>query len=64
MIKISTGQDSTLKTYKEIAHVFGKRAEAFIDESIAESPHGENEEVIMDERQMLQLFASMLEKSA
>lgn len=62
MIKLSTGQDSTLKTYKGIARIFGKTAEAFIDEKIAESPRGENEEVLTDERQMLILLASMLAK--
>ena len=60
---ISTGQPSTLGTYKELAHIFGPKAVAFIQNKIDESPDGENEEVIADERQMLILFASMVDKS-
>ena len=50
MLKISTGQDSTLRTYRKIATVFGDSAVQFIDKKIAESPNGENEEVLADER--------------
>ena len=56
-MKISTGQESNLKTYKSIAHFFGEKAEAFIDAKIAESPDGENEKVLIHETQMLHLLA-------
>lgn len=58
---ISTGEPSTLGTYKNMCILFGKKAEAFIQEKIDESPNGENEEVLADERQMIQLLASMIE---
>ena len=60
---ISTGQPSTLGTYKGIAKVFGKEAEAFIDEKIAKHERGMNEIVIADESQMLFLF-SIIQKLA
>lgn len=57
MTKLSTGDDSTLGSYKKLARVlFGPKAEAFIDKKIAESPNGENEEVIADETQMIFLL--------
>lgn len=59
MRTISTGQPSTLKTYLGIARFFGPKAVAFIEQKIAESPSGEDEEVIADERQVLYLFAQM-----
>lgn len=59
---ISTGQPSTLGTYKQLAVIFGPKAVAFIEKQIKESPHGEDEEVIADERQVLMLLASMMEK--
>lgn len=62
MRKISTGEDSTLGTYRKIANIiFGEDSPAvkFLDEKIAESPNGENEEVIADESQMLYLIANM-----
>lgn len=61
MRKISTGEDSTLKTYLGIAKVFGAKAEDYIKQKIAKSPNGENEEVIADESQVLILFGSMME---
>jgi hypothetical protein len=63
MQKISTGEESTLKTYRMIAEVLGgkdSKAVKFFDEKIKESSNGENEEVIADERQMLILIASMI----
>ena len=60
MRKLSTGQDSTLGTYKKFAVVFGPKAVAFIQEKIDEAPNKENEEVITDESQMLFLLASFL----
>ncbi len=62
MIKIktiSTGEPSTLGTYKKIAKFFGEAAEAFIQQKIDESTKGEDEEVIADERQMLYLLANV-----
>ena len=61
MHTISTGEPSTLGTYKKMCFLFGKKAEDFIQKKIDESPNGEDEEVIADERQMLQLLASMME---
>ena len=61
MRKISTGEDATLGNYKKIATVFGPKAVQFIQGKIDDSPNGENEEVIQDEIQVLQLFASMME---
>lgn len=62
MTKISTGQDSTLETYRQIAVVlFGEQSEPvqFLDQKIAESPNKEKEEVVADERQMLYLLVNM-----
>ena len=61
MIKLSTGQNSTLGTYRGIAAIFGKKAIQFIQDKIDESPNGEDEEVLADESQMLLLLASMIE---
>ncbi len=64
MKNISTGEPSTLKTYRNIALVIGgfdenNEAVKFIDSKIIESPNGENEEVIADENQMLYLLIQM-----
>ncbi|KKN04842.1 hypothetical protein LCGC14_1093370 [marine sediment metagenome] len=61
MHKLSTGDSSTLGTYKKLASVFGDKAVKFIQKKIDESPNGENEEVIAPESQMIQIFVSMLE---
>lgn len=58
--KISTGEPSSLRTYRRIAEVFGPKAVEYIDEKARQSPHGLDEEVIADERQMLVLLASMV----
>jgi hypothetical protein len=60
MNTISTGQPSTLGTYLGIAKVFGPKAEKFIQDKIDDSPNGETEEVLAEETQMLQIFASMM----
>ena len=60
MIKLSTGENSTLGEYRKIAKIFGKAAIDFIDEKIATSPNGKDEEVIADESQMLILFAHLV----
>lgn len=62
MTKISTGQDSTLETYRQIAvALFGEQSKPvqFLDQKIAESSNKEKEEVVADERQMLYLLANM-----
>jgi len=61
MRTISTGEPSTLGTYKKMCILFGAKAEEFIQSKIDESPNGENEVVIADERQMIQLLGSMIE---
>jgi len=62
MDKISTGEDSTLGTYKKMAvALFGEDSKIakFFNDKIAESPNGENEEVIQHESQMLYLIMHM-----
>ena len=63
MRTISTGQPATLKTYREIARFFGEKAVEYIDQKIAESPKGENEEVIAAESQVLYLLAQLANQS-
>ena len=62
MRKLSTGEDSTLGAHRRMAMaVFGKDSPAvkFLDKKIAESPHGEEEEVIADEGQMVALLGQL-----
>ncbi len=62
MIKLSTGQDSTLGSYLKLClAVFGKDSEQvkFIMDKIAESPNGAHEEVVADESQMLYLLVNL-----
>jgi hypothetical protein len=62
MRKISTGEDSTLKTYRCMAVVLageGSLAVKFIDGKIETSPNRENEEVIAEESQMLCLIGDL-----
>ena len=62
MKKISTGESSTLKTYRNIAAILKGSTSAavrFIDKKIADSPNGENEEVLSDEGQMLYLLMNV-----
>lgn len=62
MQKLSTGDDATLGNYRKLARViFGNDSKAvkFLDDKIADSPNGENEEVIADERQMVHLLGTM-----
>lgn len=61
MNTISTGQPSTLGTYKKIAVWFGPNAEKYIQDQIDKHEKGEDEEVIAHETQMLHLFASMMQ---
>jgi hypothetical protein len=62
MMKLSTGQDSTLGSYLKLClAVFGKDSEQvkFIMDKIAESPNGAHEEVVADESQMLYLLVNL-----
>ena len=62
MQKLSTGDDATLGNYRKLATVFfgpDSKAVKFLDDKIAESPNGENEEVIADEGQMVYLLGTM-----
>jgi hypothetical protein len=62
MRKLSTGDDATLGSYKKLASaVFGDDSKAvkWLDEQIAESPNGENEEVIADEGQTVMLLGKI-----
>ena len=58
-MKLSTGEPATLGTYRKFAVLCGNEAVKFIDKRIAESPNGENEEVLADESQMLYLLANL-----
>ena len=62
---ISTGQPSTLKTYRGIALALTggdeqSRAVQFFDDKIKDSPNGEDEGVIADEGQMMLLIAQLI----
>jgi hypothetical protein len=62
MNQLSTGHDSTLKSYRELSvAIFGKDSGAvqYIDDLIAKSPDGENEEVLADEGQMIYLLTTL-----
>lgn len=62
MIKLSTGDDSTLGVYKKLCvAVFGEDSPQtkFIQTKIDACEKGENEEVIADEAQILALLGSM-----
>ncbi len=56
MRTLSTGQPSTLGSYKELARFFGPKAVALIDKKIEQDPDGENAEVLADEPQMMLLL--------
>lgn len=62
MRTISTGEPSTLKTYKSIARFFGPDVIRFIDDKIASNPNGENEEVVAEESQVINLFAAIMKE--
>ena len=55
MKTISTGEPSTLGTYRKIAlALFGEgNATKFFDDKIADSPNGEDEEVLANENQVI-----------
>ena len=57
VLTISTGQPSTLATYRKLAASLFPKALPMIDERIAR--YGEDEVVVQDERQMLYLCAQI-----
>jgi hypothetical protein len=62
MKKMSTGQDSTLGNYRQMALLFfgeDSGAVEYLDQLIAESPNGADEEVIADEEQVVGLLFSL-----
>lgn len=62
MIKLSTGADSTLGNYRDLsAATFGENSPQvkFLDDKVAESPNGRDEEVIAPESQMLYLLVNL-----
>ncbi len=62
MMKLSTGQDSTLGTYLKLCNlIFGTDSPQvkFIMNKIAESPNGADEEVIAEESQMMYLLFNL-----
>lgn len=62
MLKLSTGQDSTLENWiKNCEMVFGSesRAVKYLKEKVKEAPNGLKEEVIVDETQLLYVLAKM-----
>lgn len=59
---LSTGDESNLKNWRILsAAVFGESspATAFVDKKIAESPRGEEEIVLADERQFLYVLGQL-----
>jgi hypothetical protein len=62
MMKLSTGQNSTLGSYLRLCQaVFGEDSEQvkFIQDKITESPNGADEEVVAEESQMLYLLVNL-----
>lgn len=62
MMKLSTGQDSTLGSYLKLCQiVFGPNSKQsrFIEQKISEHTNGADEEVIADESQMLYLLVNL-----
>jgi hypothetical protein len=60
MRKLSTGDDSTLGSYRKLAVLaFGEHSNAvdLLDRKIDKSPNGEQEEVLADESQMFYLLS-------
>ena len=61
MKQMSTGDDATLGNYLKMAKLFfgdDSIAVDFLNEEIAKSPNGENEEVIAAESQMVYLLTT------
>ena len=67
MMKLSTGQDSTLGSYLKLCNIFfGEESEQtkFIMDKIASSPNGAHEEVIAEESQMMFLLFNLPHKDS
>ena len=67
MMKLSTGQDSTLGSYLQLCIlIFGKDSPQarFIMDKIATNPRGADEEVIAEESQMMYLLVNLQPDSA
>lgn len=67
MRTLSTGEPSTLETYRAMAMVLGgenSKAVRFFDEKIAQSPNGPAEEVIAAESQVVHLILSMIDNDS
>jgi hypothetical protein len=67
MMTLSTGQPSTLGSYKKLCGIFFGEDSAqyeFIEAKIIQSPNGEDEEVIADESQMMYLLVSLDKEGA
>lgn len=65
MNTLSTGEPNTLGTWLKIATALAgsdSRAAKFFQDKIAESPHGEDEEVIQHESQMLLLVGHLMKR--
>jgi hypothetical protein len=64
MRTISTGEPATLGTYRKIALALSpsedSKAVKYFDNKIAESPNGENEEVVAHESQVLMVIIQMV----
>lgn len=64
MQKLSIGLDSTLGSYHKLCGIFfgpDSVQARFIDQQIAKSPNGANEEVVADESQMMYLLVNLNE---
>ena len=62
MMKLSTGQPSTLGSYLKLCEVFfgADSVQAkFINQKIATNPNGADEEVVVEESQMMYLLVNL-----
>lgn len=62
MMKLSTGQDSTLGSYLKLCEVFFGQDSVqyrFISKKIATNPNGADEEVVVEESQMMYLLVNL-----
>lgn len=60
MKKLSTGQASTLGTYRDNCKAFGlTKAADYFEKKIAESPNGADEEVEAEESQVMALIGAL-----
>ena len=67
MKTISTGEPSNLETYRNIALALSlqnenSKAVKFIDKKIQERPNKEKEEVIADEREVINLILTLIKE--